>query len=577
MLYPYLVRYRWRYVAGFAVLFFHAAASASIPLLIGFAVDHLVATNFLWETLFRLSAILVAAASISSVLHYGMRRTLIGLSRDVEYDLRDDLFAHLLTLSRRFYSSFRTGDLIARATNDIEAVRRMIGGGLMSAAQFFLLLLFGLIVMSATDWRLTAVVFLPLPLLWAATGYFGARLYENSQRMRAQFSDLATEVQENLRHSQIIRAFAGQQAEVDHFRKLTDALVGERLRVARLKSRFHPLLELLTGLTGVIVLWYGGLHVLEGEMSVGSFVMFFAYLSLLTVPMTGLNFVATVWREGMASLDRINELFQQRPEVQDAERSGDSPTQIRGDLEFRHVSHTYSGQTRPVLDDISFSVPVGQAVAILGATGSGKSTLVSLIPRLMDPQTGQVMIDGVDARRLPLDVLRAGVGFVTQDSCLFQGSIRENIAYGAADAQDWEVLEAAETACLIPDLEALPAYLDTTVGERGIRLSAGQKQRVALARGLLSDPRILILDDACSNLDAETEEGILRSLRTVMRNRTTLLISHRASAALLADRIIVLDRGHMIEAGTHEELLALGGAYCEIHRKQQLGEELERA
>ena len=574
---PYLVRYRWRYASGFAVLLLRALASALIPLVIGFAVDHLVAADFTWRTLVEILGVLVGLAFARSAFYYGMHWTLLGLSRDVEYDLRNDLFAQLLTLSPRFYQLFRTGDLLARATNDLDAVRVMLGWGLMHSVQFFFLSLAGLIVMSATDWRLTAFVFLPAPLLWAAAGFFGSRIHRRFQAVQASFADLTSAVEENLRNVRLVRAFAGQGAAMDRFGELNEGFVRENLKLARLWSRFHPFLDLLVGLTGVIVLWYGGQRVLAGELSVGSFVMFFAYLSLIALPLSGLSHIVNLWRKGTASLERINELLGQRSDIPDLGRSWDAPAEIRGDLELRGVSYTYPGQKRPALKDVSLSVPAGQALAILGATGSGKTTLISLIPRLIDPQEGQVVIDGRDARQLPLEVLRAGVGFVAQDAFLFRGSLRDNIAFAASQAGDWEVLEAAETAHLRLELEAFPAQLDTSVGEGGVMLSGGQRQRTALARGVLSNPRILILDDACSNVDAETEEGILRSLRLVMRNRTTVLISHRVSAAQLADRIIVLDKGCLVESGTHDELLALGGAYAEIHRKQQLAEELERA
>ena len=364
---------------------------------------------------------------------------------------------------------------------------------------------------------------------------------------------------------------------MENFEKLNDGLVRESLGLARLWSRFHPLLQWLIGLTGVIVLWYGGRRVLAGEMTVGSYVMFLVYLNLLAAPMSAVSHIVSLWRKGTASLERINEILHQRPEIADPEPSWDAPTEIRGDLELRGVSYTYPGQKGPALKDISFSVPVGQAVAIMGATGSGKTTLVSLIPRLIDPQEGQVIIDGRDARQLPLKVLRTGVGFVAQDAFLFAGSLRSNIAFRAPDAEDWEILEAADAADLGIGEETFPAQLDTPVGEGGLTLSGGQRQRVALARAILSNPRILVLDDACSSVDAETEADILHNLRLVMRNRTTVLISHRVSAAQLADRIFVLDKGYIVESGTHDELVALDGAYSELHRKQQLAEELELA
>ena len=574
---PHLVRYRWRYAAGFTALLLRVFASAALPLVIGLAIDRLLNEDARWQGLLEVVGILIALGFVRSAFHFGMHRILIGLARDIEYDFRNDLFAHLLTLSHRFYNSFRTGDLLARATNDLNAVREMLGEALMYSVQFCILFVAGLIVMSATDWRLTALAFLPVPIVWAVAVVFGARIHDRFLLVQARYADLTSAVQENLYNVRLVRAFAGQRAAMKQFGNLNDSFVRESLGLARLWSRFHPSLQLLIGLTGVMVLWYGGRRVLAGDITVGSYVMFLVYLSLLAAPMAAFSHVVGLWRKGTASLERISEIIHQRPQIADPERGWDTPTEIRGDLELRGVTYTHPNQKRPALDDISFSVPVGQAVAIMGSTGSGKTTLVSLVPRLIDPQEGQVVIDGRDARHLPLEVLRAGVGFVAQDALLFSGSLRSNIAFGAPDAKEWEILEAADAADLKIDTDVFPEQLETPVGEGGLMLSGGQRQRVALARAILSNPRILILDDACSSVDAETEADILRNLRLVMRNRTTVLISHRISAAQLADRILVLDKGRIVESGTHDELVALGRAYSELHRRQQLAEQLELA
>jgi len=574
-LFSYLIRYRWRYGAGFAALVLKNATAAAIPLVIRFTIDYL-AESFTMQSLFQLAGLLLSLALMKGVFQYWMRWTLIGISRDIEYDMNNDLFGHLMRLSQRFFNSYRTGDLMSRATNDMNAVRLLLGPGIMYTVDVLLTFVAVLAVMSATDWRLTCFVFLPIPLVSFTVSYFGRRIHDRFQVVQERFSDISSLVQESLGSVRIVRAYAQEAEEVHRFEELNEQYMGQNFKLIRLWGKFYPLLEVLVGLTYVIVLWYGGRKVLQGDITLGSFVMFMTYMAMLTWPMIGFGWVVNVIQRGVASLERLNELLKQRPSTADSEITDFSISGVRGDIEFRNVTVYYPGSERPVLSNIDLDIPAGQTLAIVGPTGSGKTTLVNLVPRLIDPREGRILVDGIDARKIPLEVLRSAIGFVPQETLLFSQTVQENIAFGRPEAEGWQVTEAARVADIERDLEEFPEGFQTVVGERGITLSGGQKQRTALARAILRDPRILILDDSLSSVDTVTEERILTQLRVLMRNRTTLMISHRISTARHADQIVVLAGGRIQERGTHEELLALEGHYFRLHQKQLIEEELER-
>jgi ATP-binding cassette subfamily B protein len=574
-LFPYLIRYRWRYAAGLSALTLKNVFAAAVPLLLRFVIDEANRGAGL-RILSQLAGALLGVALLKAFFQYWMRWILIGISRDIEYDLRSDLFGHLVSLPQRFYQAYRTGDLMSRATNDMNAVRLMLGPGIMYTADVLLTFAVVLAVMSSTDWRLTCLVFIPIPLVSFTVSYFGRQTHERFRSVQEKFSDLSSHVQESLSSIRIVRAYAQSKAEVERFQETNQQYVGESLKLIAVWTRFYPIMEFLIGLTYLIVMWYGGRKVIEGEITVGAFVMFMTYMAILTWPMIGLGWVVNVVQRGAASLERLNELLAQRPEIADSEQTDYSISEIRGDIELRNVTVFYPGGETPVLDGVSLYVPAGQTLAIVGPTGSGKSTLVNLIPRLLDPQRGSVLIDGVDVRRIPLVVLRRSIGMVPQETFLFSRSLADNIAFGAPDAEAWQVFEASQIAQLAPDIDGFGNGYETLVGERGITLSGGQKQRTAIARAVLRDPRILILDDALASVDTVTEENVLEQLRINMRNRTSLLISHRVSTARNADRIVVLIDGRVTEAGRHEELLERGGHYYELHQKQLLEEELER-
>jgi ATP-binding cassette subfamily B protein len=527
------------------------------------------------ELTLKLGGGLLAAGLAKGVFQYWMRWVLIGISRDIEYDLRNDLFARLVVQSQRFYQTHRTGDLMSRATNDMNAVRLMLGPGVMYTADVTMTFIILLGVMSSTDWRLTLAIFVPIPLVSFTVSFFGRRIHDRFQTVQERFSDISSLVQENLASVRIVRAYAQEEAETARFRLINTQYIRENLRLIRLWGQFYPLLETMIGFTYVIVLWFGGRQVLAGAITLGDFVMFMTYTTMLTWPMIGIGWVVNIVQRGRASLGRLTEFMNAPCAIADGEATDHAITGIRGDIELRDVSFTYPGSERSALDHVSLYVPAGRTVAVIGPTGSGKTTLLNLLARLMDPQSGAVAIDGTDARRIPLQVLRQAIGFVPQETFLFSQTIRGNIAFGAPQAEPWEIGEAAAVADLHGDVEEFPQQYETYVGERGITLSGGQKQRTAIARAIIRDPRILILDDALSSVDTVTEERILTQLQASMRNRTALMISHRVSAARHADLIVVLDKGRIVESGTHGELMALEGEYYELYQKQLLEEELE--
>jgi ATP-binding cassette subfamily B protein len=570
-LWPYLWRYRRGYLLGFLALALKDLAAVAAPLIIRGAVDRFVHGSPAVQ-IWRFAAYLVGAAVLRGIFQYWMRVVLIGISRDIEYDLRNDLFGHLVELSADFYARHRTGDIMARATNDLNAVRMMLGPGVMYWTETSLTFVLAIAVMASSDWRLTLLAILPAPLVSFAVIFFGRKIHDRFERIQSMFSDISSRVQENLSGVRMIRAYVQEKAELARFNLLNEEYIAQNIALVRISGLFEPLLEMLIGVTFLIVLWAGGYRVLSGRLSIGSFVMFNTYMGMLVWPMIAMGWVVNLMQRGSASFERIQEILKERPTI--AEPAAAVPlTSVRGEIEFRSVSVVYP--TGPAVSGLSLRIPAGAAVAIVGATGCGKSTLVSLIPRLLDPTAGSVLLDGVDLRQLSPQALRRQIGFVPQETFLFSASIAQNIAFGAERATPEQIRRAAELAGLASDIEVFPAGYETMVGERGLTLSGGQKQRTAIARALLRDPRILILDDSLASVDTLTEELILKGLTGVMRGRTVILISHRVSTVRQAGHIVVLEKGVIVEQGTHAELAAAGGYYSELYRKQLLEEELE--
>ncbi len=514
---------------------------------------------------------------LKGIFQFLTRWIVIGISREIEFDLRNDLFRHLEGLSYSYYQRTRTGDIMARATNDLNAVRMLLGPAIMYSANTIVFTAGALVFMLSISPRLTFYAFLPLPIVSIVIQYFGKRIHERFERIQAMFSDISARAQENFSGARVIRAYVQEEAEIASFETANREYISRSLKLVRLMGMLWPTLETMLGFAVVLVLWLGGREVLYGHITVGDFVAFNTYMVQLTWPIIALGWVINIFQRGTASMGRINEILVEKPEIEDSDAikaagEGARATQIRGEIEFRGLNFAYNGT--PVLHDVNLRIPAGSSLAIVGPTGSGKTTLVSLIPRIYDTTPGAVLIDGRPVRQYPLELLRRRIGFVPQETFLFSETVRENIAFGKEDASDEEVRSAAEAASMAGDIENFPEQYQTLVGERGITLSGGQKQRTAIARALIRNPRILILDDALSSVDTHTEDKILNHLREIMQGRTTIFISHRVSTVRNADMIAVLHSGRIVETGTHDQLLALNGYYTDLYNKQLLEEEL---
>ena len=572
-LFPYLARYRQRYLVGFGALLLTQALGASLPLILKKGIDSLSA-GAIGRTLLFFATLLVLVALTKAFFQFWMRWILIGISRDVEYDLRNDLFAHLLRLSPRYYTENRTGDLMSKLTNDLNAVRNMLGPGIMYSAYTVATGVSTVSVMLYLDWWLTVLALVPLPLISVAVTYFGRKIHDRFEAIQALYSDLTERVRENLAGVRVVRAFCQERPEQATFDRMNRRFVTMNRQLIWISSSLWPAISLLFSLALLLVLVVGGRHVLTGRISVGTFAAFNVYLVQLIWPIIALGWVVNIYQRGLASLGRLNMIFAARPEIDDRDVPAQPLTSLRGEIEFRDLTFSYNGT--PILKNINLQIPAGKTVAIVGATGSGKSTLVNLIPRLYDAPPGSLLIDGIPIRQVPLKTLRENIGFVPQETFLFSDTVRENIRFGTPTASDQEVEEAAEISNVLPEIKAFPKGFDNLVGERGLTLSGGQKQRAAISRAVIRNPRILILDDSLSSVDTYTEEKILRRLTSVMAGRTTLLISHRISTIQHADEIVVLHDGAIVERGTHSGLLALNGFYSELYNKQLIEEELEQ-
>jgi ATP-binding cassette subfamily B multidrug efflux pump len=576
-LFPYIRRYRREYLLGFASLVLCSTMFAVSPLVLQFAVDDLYAGVTRSKLAFY-AGVLLLIAGLAGYFRYQMRRIIISASRGFEYDLRNDFFAHLERLPMSFFQQNRTGDLMSRATNDLSSVRMMVGPAVMYLANTLITAVVSLSLMFSLDVRLTLIVLLPLPIVSITVRMFGTAIHKTFEEVQEKLSDMSAVVQESLTGVRVVRAYRQEHAEIARFRESNIDYLRHNKRLTRLQGAFFPTMSLFLGFSALLALWLGSRDVTSGRLTVGELVAFNAYLAQLAWPMIAFGWVTNLLERGMASWKRMLVVMETVPAIRD-EEGLDKGFGIRdsglGAIEFRNLSFVYG--SREVLTDVSFSVKAGETVAIVGATGSGKSTLVNLLPRLQNPPRGTVFVDGRDVRDIPLSELRGLIGFVPQEPFLFSDTLADNVAFGVPGAKQHEparIEEAATVAQLDKDVRDFPQGYETMVGERGITLSGGQKQRAAIARAVVTDPRILILDDALSAVDTYTEEEILTRLRGVMRNRTAIIISHRISTVREADQIVVLDGGRVVEKGKHDELIRMGGHYAELYKKQLLEEEL---
>lgn len=568
----YLVRYRGQLIIGFVLINLLNVLASLIPKLIQRTIDA-IAAGISLRRLALLAIALVGASAVAAFIRFLMRKTIVSVSRQVDYQLRNDYFGQLQRLSLLFFIKNRTGDLMARATNDINAVSLTIGMGAMFLISNSLTFIIVVALMCATNLTLTLLALTPFPLImviiYLSFGYF----YQIYEKVQTQFGFISNKVQENVAGIRVIQAYVQEKNETAQFNELNQGYLRENLKLARARGLTWASMDLLFGLSFVILLWLGGKAVINGQMSIGDLVAFTVWLGMLSWPIISIGWVLNLVQRASASMSRINEIIDIVPQIRDTDITDHSIKTIRGDIEFRDVSFSYDDKL--VLKNIHLRIKAGMTLAIIGPTGSGKTTLVNLLPRLIEPSSGQIFVDGVDIRRVPLKVLRRAIGFVPQETFLFSETIGENIAFGMEEVRPQEIEWAAGISAIRDDLENFPERFDTLIGERGITLSGGQKQRTAISRALLRKPRILILDDALSSVDTYTEEKILNRLRQNYYQQTNIFISHRISTVRHADLIVVLNNGQIVEQGTHSELIKHKGFYAQLYQKQLLERALD--
>jgi ATP-binding cassette subfamily B protein len=572
-LFGYMRRYRWGYLWGTLSCIATNVVWVFFPQVLEAAIDEMKRGTTRGRIVF-LASLLVAIALVKGVFLYAQRWILIGISREIEFDLRNDLFRHLEKQDSGFYQRYRTGDIMARMTNDLNAVRMLLGPALMYSANTIFFTVGALFFVLRISPYLTLVALAPMPIASILVQYFGTRIHDRFERIQASFSDISAQAQENYSGARLIRAFAREESQIGLFERLNREYIARSLRLVQLMGMLWPTLEFILGVSMVITLLAGGHLVIAHRISVGEFVAFNTYMIMLIWPIIAVGWVVNLFQRGTASIQRIDELLQAEPAINDSAADVSIPADavLHGEIEFRNLNFSYA--ETPVLRGVSLKIPAGSSLAIVGPTGAGKSTLVNLLSRLYEAPSGSLLIDGRPVRDYPLAVLRRSIGMVPQETFLFSETVRANLTFGAVNAGPEEMLEAAEAAHIRQEIEEFPQGFETMVGERGVTLSGGQKQRCAIARALLRRPAILILDDALASVDTYTEERILGGLSAYTSASTTILISHRVSTVRHADQIAVLDRGRIVELGRHEDLLLRNGYYAGLYQKQQLEEEL---
>ena len=570
----YFARYKKKLFFGFLFIILSNFGTVYVPLLLKDAINSLQNTIH-GETLLKYALMIVGASLFAGIFRFLIRQTIIVVSREIEYDLRKDFWSHIQKLPLRYFQNTSTGNIMAHATNDINAVRMFLGPSVMYSVDTMTRLLIVLVIMLFLNVELTIYTLIPLPFLSLLIYKVGKLIHEKFTIIQEKFSDLTTIVQESFSGIRVIKSYVREQSESERYAADSKDYLKKKMNLVRIQALFMPILFLITGVSIIIVIWIGGTKVIDGEMNIGEMTAFIVYLGILIWPMIALGWVINLIQQAEASMKRLNNIFAEPLEIEDTEITDHSIKQINGDIEFSNVSFRYSDVLPPVLKNINLKIPKGSTTAIMGYTGSGKTSFINLIPRLYDCTDGIVLVDGKNVKSIPIETLRTNIGFVHQEPFLFSDTIKNNIGYGLKSMDEKKVLEASRIANFDKDVEEFPDKFETIVGERGITFSGGQKQRCSLARALAIDPQILILDDSFSSVDTRTEEEILVNLKEFMKDRTSIIISHRISTVKDADNIIVLSDGKIAEQGRHDELLSLNGIYADLYYKQLLEEELK--
>ncbi len=570
----YFVRYKKKLFWGIFFILLSNAGTVYLPLLLKDSIN-LLQQNVDSKKLIEFALLIVATSLFAGVFRFLIRQTIIVVSREIEYDLRQDFWSHIQRLPLRYFQNNSTGNIMAHATNDINAVRMFLGPAVMYSIDTGIRLVIVIIIMLSLNFSLTIYSLIPLPILSFLVYKVSKLIHEKFTLIQEKFSDITTKAQENFSGIRVVKSYVREDNEIKEFAKLNLDYLKRNMEMIKIQALFQPILFLITGLSIIIVVWIGGIKVIEGTMNLGEITAFIVYLGILIWPMIAFGWVINIIQQAEASMKRINKIYSEPREVDDSDETDSNITNLKGEVEFRDVSFRYSKKLPEVLSKINLKIPVGSTVAIMGYTGSGKTTMTNLIPRLYDVTGGEILIDGKAVSKIPLDVLRNNIGLVQQEAFLFSDTIKNNISYGLKTFDEEKVIAAAKISNFHKDIEDFPSGYDTIMGERGITLSGGQKQRASLARALIIDPKILILDDSFSAVDTNTEEAILKNLKEFMRGRTSIIISHRVSTVKDADKIVVLSNGIIAEEGTHEQLVSKGGIYADLHFKQLLEKELE--
>lgn len=570
----YFFKYKIRLFLGFLFILLSNSAQVYIPLLLKDSIDALK-NNISYNIIINYAVLIVVVAVIGGIFRFLIRATIIVVSRKIEFDLRSDFWAHIQTLPTRFFQNNSTGNLMAHATNDISAVRMYIGPAVMYSADTISKFTIVIIIMLSINPMLTLYALIPLPLLSYFVYKLSKKIHAKFTLIQEKFSELTTKAQESFSGIRVIKSYVREESEIKHFTNLSNDYLKRNMEKVKIQALFMPLLFLITGISVIVVIWLGGTMVIDGEMTLGEIIAFVAYLGLLIWPVIAFGWIINIVQQASASMKRLLKIFAEFDEVKENEETDYSITNIKGKIEFKNVSFRYNPNSSEVLKNISFEIEPNETLAIIGHTGSGKTTLINLIPRLFDVTRGEILIDGNNIKTIPKNVLRRNIGLVAQETFLFSDTLKNNIAYGLNEPDEEIINRVAEISQIKKDIDTFSDGYDTILGERGITLSGGQKQRTSIARALAINPQILILDDSFSAVDTNTEEQILSGLKSFMNNRTSIIISHRISTVKNADKIIVLKDGEIYERGTHESLIELNGIYADLYQKQLLEEELK--